>query len=85
MNVFGPLASQPLAQRLRYLKRVRGEILAFQERMADLRSAARDAAQFEALSAALSGSGFEDVNGGLLHYGPEQHLMGWTLVARKPG
>ncbi|MEM7762702.1 MAG: methyltransferase domain-containing protein [Pseudomonadota bacterium] len=75
------LAAKNAQMRLQHVARMRDEVRAYQERMADLRSAALDQAGCDALCEALKQAGFEQLERGMLHYGAQQILMGWTVTA----
>lgn len=81
-KVFGEYKDASLAQKLKYLREMRGAFDAFRERMADLADAALSPQAFETLVAKLERAGFQIDERGLMRYRGD--LMGWTLVARKP-
>ncbi|MFK8053820.1 MAG: methyltransferase domain-containing protein [Woeseiaceae bacterium] len=72
-----------ITERLRFVEKMRVEVRAYQERMADLKSAAMDQRAFAALQASLASCGFSDITDGVLRYGKSQVLTGWTLDAKK--
>ncbi|MEL7296357.1 MAG: methyltransferase domain-containing protein [Pseudomonadota bacterium] len=78
------LAASNAQTRLQHVARMRDEVRAYQERMADLRSAALDKASFAGLCQALQRAGFEQLDQSQLHYGAKQILMGWTVTATRP-
>lgn len=85
MNVFVAHKERSLIERQWYIEKVRDEFIGFKARMADLQSAALSEEDLARLSQALADNGLMVRDRGLLRYGPNLDLMGWTLVAEKRG
>lgn len=85
MNVFDAHKDATLRERLAYLERNMAELTAFRDRMADLESAALSEQGIERVQRELETAGFEPGERGVVRYGRDRLLMGWTLVAVRGG
>ena len=83
LSILDSRVARSLDQELSALREVRAEILAYKQRMADLRSAAVDEDRLLEICNALRAAGLANLETGLLHYGPDRQLMGWTIVGSR--
>lgn len=83
LNVFLLHKDATLEAKLSYVRRVRDDIVSFENRMMDLQLAALSQDRFQAIVDELRNGGFRIRDEDQIHYGPKRDLMGWALVAEK--